>query len=148
MAVDFKLDYTAEEINERLGVQPVSMELLWENASPTSEFPAQTISTDLNGQPLDLSEYDAIEIDYYAVNNPYGIETTTIFKRNSATPRYVYTYNMLEGSISIGYFRGVTMYPTSIVMQDAYSKGFNATTRAIENTRIIPYRIYGIKGVK
>lgn len=44
----------AEEARQNLGITPenigaISMELLWKNASPFSEFPAQTVYVDLSG---------------------------------------------------------------------------------------------------
>lgn len=43
----YTLDFTASEINNRLSKldnTPISMELVWQNASPSSEFAAQTIN--------------------------------------------------------------------------------------------------------
>lgn len=44
---------TIEKLRNVLG--SITIEKVWENASPTSEFPAQTIS-------LDLSDYDYVDI--------------------------------------------------------------------------------------
>ena len=77
MAVDFKLDYTAEEINERLGMlkdQPVSWELIWENASISSEFGATTLSG------LDLADSNMVAITYWGQTNSTGASSSYGFK--------------------------------------------------------------------
>ena len=48
-------------------VEALEMDLLWENANPTTHFPGQTVS-------LDLSEYEWVKILYWdrAEQDTYG----------------------------------------------------------------------------
>lgn len=125
--------------------------LLWENADPYSEFVAQTIQ--ING----LSDYDAIEILYtVGVYLPgYGLS----FKSSGAMPN-------LEGAwevpYSMGYvldsvveldvatdrgYRAFHLSGNTITFRDAYEIHYYGDDE-VDNTIIIPARIYGIKGVE
>lgn len=112
--------------------------LLWENASPTSAFAAQTVS-------LDLSNYDAVFVDSisYATEDPHitcicpkGIQTR-IFRANAAESSNA---KMWIAS------REATVSNSGVV----FSKALQSTVTANEgtvNNALIPFRIYGFKGV-
>lgn len=112
-------------------VGATTMTLLWENASPTSAFAAQTISLDLNG-------YDMIEI--VSDGNVFScsisdktVPLTVIYEAGSAGNVYIAS-------------RNVTITQTSIVFGGGAYKFFNApTTGNDDNKRMVPTKIYGIK---
>ena len=142
---DFTLSLTAEELDRRVSLldidkTPVTMELLWENASPSSVFGAQDIL-------LNTSGFDGIEIVFQGSTTSKGsisggsirlleIGTTgqMIFE-NSAyiNQRYVNWFD--NSKISFGDTREARVYG-------------NYAERINSNSSCIPLKIYGIKGVK
>lgn len=111
----------------------LSMTLLWVNASPTSAFAAQTISLDLNG-------YDMIEIVSDGNVFSYSISDKTV-------PLTVIYEAGTAGNVYIA-SRNVTITQTSIVFGGGAYKFFNTpTTGNADNKRMVPTKIYGIKGV-
>lgn len=108
-----------------------SMKLLWTNASPSSSFAAQTIS-------LDLSEYSIIAIaSSYAVDNM--IETWS-FCSVGATGWLYHFVNYRQR-------RDISATASSVIFgngQEAAQTGNLGTN----NNVMIPYKIFGIKGVQ
>lgn len=110
-------------------------ELLWTNASPTSDFAAQTVS-------LDLSGYDAVLIEFYAAR-------TRQYLRTAIGLKGVHSY--LESSIG-GYvgLRGFTPSDYGVAFAAGeYVSYFNQSSNSIAEwaDACTPVRIYGIKGV-
>ena len=105
--------------------------LLWTNASPTSEFAAQTIS-------LNLSGYDAVEIQFTGVLAKclVGRDAQAIYLGATETT----SYSILRSRIY-----GVTA--NGITFNNAVYKVSNANTLNIANNLLIPIKIYGVKGV-
>ena len=109
-------------------VGTTQMKLLWENASLTSSFAAQTIS-------LDLSGYDCVYIDfsngmYYCANCLLPINSGEKYIMAHETSRKL--------------LRSVNVGTTGVVFGNArvMSSGW-----ADDNTVQLPWHIYGIKGV-
>lgn len=113
----------------------ISMELLWENASPTSEFAAQDIA-------VDLSDYQQARIVfmYQAYHTPdilpaldveIGLPALTSYAgvRNMGRSCRVYT-----DRVSFGNGHGYTTYGNS--------------SNTAMNDHLVPWQIYGIKGVQ
>lgn len=103
-------------------------DLLWTNASPTSDFAAQTLT-------LDLSGYDAVLIETLVSGTAnYG---------SSAIIRKGWSAVMAEKSATTGsvFGRQATVTASGVQFGTGYE---NATAYA---GRMIPQRIYGIKGV-
>ena len=108
----------------------MQMELIWENASPTSNFTAQTIE-------LDLNQYIALIITC----------RVHISAERATSHICLYGENILDLSHALNTSwvatqRHATIYPDKVVFDDGYRNG------AVNNDYRIPYRIYGIKGVK
>ena len=112
------------------------LELLWENASPSSSFAAQTVS-------LDLSGYDAVLIKATTTsNNPsdeyYGFFNTLAFVGDGIKTVMFFCsgntnrsgHRMAQATSS-----GVTF--SKCMWNAAQTDGFG-----------VPYYIYGIKGVQ
>lgn len=111
----------------------MTTELLWQNASPGSNFSAQTVS-------LDLSEYDEIEV-------VYNHATTATFevRSRSAVPGMAWGLSI----VGYAYKRLATAKTTGVEFSDCnYFPSYGNTSDSDANNAVIPYRIYGIKGVK
>ena len=108
-------------------------DLLWTNASPTSDFAAQTI---LSG--IDLSIYDMIEVVFHNGETFVGwAETGKTFYMSRIG-------NVGGGSFMKGEERNLTINPTSgIVFTGATTKVANTNTATADNTKLKPYKIYG-----
>lgn len=113
---------------KRGGSQPLRAELLWENASPSNAFEAQTVE-------LDLSIYDVIRIEFFATNNAHRIQTIEL--RNVVDQ----VTDLFWSSIYNGkyYGRVATIKNNGIQFGEASQAPNTAVT-----THCIPFRIYGI----
>lgn len=114
----------------------VSIELLWQNASPTSEFAAQSV--DLNN----LEFYDELSI---VVGNAGGNHRLIFHVRNTPNIFYVSrTSANSSGTETVS--RRTTLNNDSIHFEQANSamvkSSINTSTTAVE---LIPLEIYGIK---
>ena len=120
--------------------------LLWTNASPTSAFVAQTLtSSDFIGG-LNLSSFQFIEIHFIASTsyNSNIVRTAAVGQVINAqivtdvTTAYTMYIAQRAGSIS----------SSGITFEDAYYKSVTSTAAGgINDNRLVPYKIYGIKGV-
>lgn len=110
--------------------------LLWENASPTSEFAAQTVSLNLIG-------YDAVFI-YFGNHIPKIYASRIIIV---GEPTYVVRFPSNNSTNARFYGREVTVNTDGIVFADAsyFQQGNSSLT--VQNTDNIPRKIYGIKGL-
>ena len=122
----------------------LSMEPLWENASPTSSFAAQSID-------LNLASFSLVRVVYISgISYPYV--------------KYMYDFHLGETAILSGinsvvgeepansYFlsRKVTVNSDGVLLESGYSRKVNVTspnTAILNNSSIIPILIYGIRGV-
>lgn len=115
-------------LDERYG--GLKMELLWENATPRSSFFAQTISIDLLKAEFALIEY-AIAVD--------SKRTTVMLRKNSdSVLMYTGRTYTCERSVSLS---------DNALTFGVGKKGTPSEPYTDDNTRIIPTRIYSIKGV-
>ena len=108
----------------------LSMELLWENASPSSEFAGQTISLDLNG-------YEAI----YVIT-----DQTSVYVKNSGW-RNINGFEFYD-SVRKAYVRSVDFLSNGVKFSDCRCADFKSlNTINTTNNFNKPTHIYGIKGV-
>lgn len=110
--------------NGKITTSGVQMELLWENASPTAAFAAQTIA-------LDLSEYDML---FAKCSDGSDIVIT----------RYHEGYYYRNAGLH-GYARTMILSDTCITISDGRRITSGSTTWVDDNTGLVPYRIYGIR---
>lgn len=127
----------------------ISITKLWENASPTSSFAAQTIA-------LDLSGYDFVDIAYYGRTGASPAMATSGFY----TARLLFgKYGALNISSLIGSgvdfieveSRVVLVTETGVKFDKgmyAYVNADGDNSSSNDPSSSVPYRIYGIKGVK
>ena len=117
----------------------VEMVLLWENASPTSYFVAQTIT-------VDAEPYDEFVIEIrHNINRVDGIQYHV---QKSGGRMWFYTAGINGESIyspSV-HTRDTTFSGNSFVFGDQMEFTINSSTATIGNKYLIPFRIYGMKG--
>lgn len=103
-------------------------EILWTNQNPKNSFPAQTIN-------VDTSSYSTIIIEFR-----YSIAQDYIGTRVLATPSDTFV-RFGAGCVSSGpaYGRVFHIITNGIEFKDAMSG------TAVQNTILIPYRIFGYK---
>ena len=108
------------------------MELLWENASPTSEFPDQEISLPT------LSNYKTI-----------AIETARGTFAKNTTPDYLYMTGAVSWSTddSTLTYRTAEIKNNSVWFSHGYARTLHDNRMQVSNNEYIPIKIYGIKGV-
>ena len=106
---------------------------LWENASPTSAFAAQTLS-------IDLTNYDEVIIESLSgvSANASKYLTSVICPKGKITTALAQAYTMR--------LRDFTVNMTNIVIGVGRDLGTNWSA-VTDNSSAIPFRIYGIKGV-
>lgn len=121
---------TAEDL-VALNDSKLSMELLWENASPTSAFSAQTIT-------LDLSEYDGA---FICTNWGDGLAMI-------GSPYHCHLYDYGSNWQNL-YKRTFWVSETNVGVTECAKLSLNnvGAGTQIDNGLGIPLKIYGIKGV-
>lgn len=123
---------SAEEVFSELDSK-TSMELLWENASPSSAFAAQQIA-------LDLSEYK-----FVCITTSYGTAIVEIGGPGDIVMTVSAPYNNTYKNL---YLRSYSANKTHVIVGKASYIQLQAITNppADFNTGAVPYKIYGIKG--
>ena len=108
-------------------VSGITMELLWENASPASEFAAQTMS-------CNMGDYDIYLVQF---NYEKQVMATALIDKGLSTNVF--------GSAAYTSERAITINDNNFVVDDAcyFQSGWQKN-----NTLMVPYKIYGIKGVR
>lgn len=111
----------------------ITIDLLWENASPNSEFPAQTLN-------MDFSQYDYILITFKSATRS-GARKRIISKINEYA---IAEFSQLWTS---PYFsnRIYELYSDHIYIQPNYKIGFGSSTASTDNSIAILLTIEGIK---
>ena len=120
----------------------LNMELLWNNASSTSSFAAQTIE-------VDLSKYDFVVIRYRAHTGgtSYVYELMRVRANNLTNPTYSMV-NMNGSSAITVCVRTAAPYSAGVVFSDVTAKNTVSTAAGVaDNARLVPTEIYGVKGV-
>lgn len=111
---------------------------LWENASPSSAFAGQTISVDLSG-------YDLVAVcGLYATNN--AVQTWSFVSVPPSAPSGEYRVGWLYHYVNYRQRRDVVVYTDGILFGNGNEAPFSGDLYT-NNLVMIPYRIYGIKGV-
>lgn len=109
----------------------MTMDLLWENAKPTSSFAEQNIVLE------DAKKYDAIAVVARESITTGTVVTTIAF--NEFFTRMIMFYNNRQ-------FRGVKLTKSTgnIYFGPAYNAAYNAEA-SVDNGALVPEKIYGIK---
>ena len=109
----------------------LSVNLLWTNASPATNFAAQTVSVDLTDYDLILIAFDAATADDHEL-------TTLILKGAKDVICYnadFYYNRTIEASSDTGIQFGNATYRTT----------HGSQTATAQNAILVPYQIYGVK---
>lgn len=122
------LDTSEEGELEMYGMK---MELLWENASRTSEFAAQTVN-------LDLSPYKFCEIVFIWGTSDAEFATLNVSTEIGVVSQACFVWN---GKIA----RKYTVSNSGIAFDSGLYAANSSNNLATSNGKCIPYRIYGIK---
>lgn len=129
----FNLDYILASINAKLGFK---VEVVWENASPTSSFAGQTITT-YNSNPIDLSN---CKFGIVMVRNTTGANgyysNHLIYVDEDISHRMVNTQTV-SGSYNF-LWRQVRLTSNSIIFGGGNRNG------TADNSYLIPQIVYGI----
>lgn len=124
------------ELKTSLNGKMANWVLLWTNASPTSNFPIQTVS-------LDLSEYDFVCVPFFSdTGNSRG--ATMIFPKNGV-PQRVGIPGRNQNRLNF-LRRDITVSATGLYF-DAGMADYSTQDGVTSDTIMIPDKIYGIKGV-
>lgn len=126
-------------LNENNGIQ---IEKVWENASPSSDFAAQTITLD-----DDSSEYDLFIMEFRTLKG-YYYETSAIARKGINQSINDVLNIAVNGATPIFAMRRVIVASGSATFTDCNIKTASATALSVNNGYIIPTAIYGIKGVQ
>lgn len=114
----------------------VTMELLWENASPTSDFEGQDVA-------LDLSEYDGVFIIFDLTgSNNYRPSPMFVFEKDTGK----FYNNFAEAGYKLAQ-RNAAVYSNKVTFGNASSMNTYGSQGSTNNKLIKPVYIYGIKGV-
>lgn len=126
-------DGTEANIIKLGGSSDSGMDSLWENASPNSEFSAQTLN-------IDFSQYDYILITFKSGTRSAGTKRIT----NKINEYGIIEFSQLWTS---PYFsnRIYEVYSDRIYIQPNYKISFGSSTASIDNSIAIPLKIEGIK---
>ena len=114
----------------------VEMELLWENASPSSTFTGCTLTFPSN---VNIANYNMIYYEFANnINSTLGSSALVTKGRRVL----VFGYNLSH------FYRIVTFNTSSVVIGSGYAAaGANPGVEVSDNTCCIPLRIYGIKEI-
>lgn len=112
-----------------------SIAKLWENASPSSSFPAQFLAMDLSG-------YDAVLILSSTGGKGHDTQLVPVggsFELTRHSYTWAYVYGSRTGSVS----------PTGVTFNSGYYCYYaNSADAVVSDTECVPSLIYGLKGVQ
>ena len=115
-------------------IDDIPMTLLWENASPTSDFAAQTVQ-------IDFFAYDfmMIEMKSNTTSDAYFTFIGEAVTGHKGFLQKVTTHN--SGAAVTGIERQFTLASNGV----DFTRAFNYIGNTTVNNEMIPYRIFGIK---
>ncbi len=118
------------------------LELLWENSNPSAEFAGSKIIT------VPLYQYDGIEIVYIAEYADFEV------KSSGFIPYKLNSYFSLDAVIGettatfgVSRRRGQFTAEHSIQFSACNKWLFSGSSLSTDNTRCIPYRVYGVRAI-
>lgn len=126
-----KVDKALQQLINMFGDR-TKIEKVWENASPTSIFNAQTIN-------LELYVYTHVLLQYYIVKeDANGLQSVIV---------PVGSYGSMSIASSVNRLRVFQVSSTGIVFKAGNYWPVYGQGSEVDNTWLTPYRVYGIKGV-
>lgn len=128
---------TSEDLNNAIANSGLKMDLLWANASPSSEFVPQTIS-------LDLSNYKFVYINFLRLAPLEPVYNTSKLSKINLNNEDNYDMTLMYYGTEHGYiFRHFKTTNNGI----DFAQGTIGTPLPsnINNNAMVPYQIYGVK---
>ena len=113
----------------------MTMKLLWENPNPTSSFAAQTIT-------MDLSMYDSFLVVAHTSSSLAGCVYTFVYEKTDKD-----YYLLFTGAGGVAQRRAIRILDSYVTFAKCQQYSMSNGSESEANDKIIPYRIYGIKGV-
>lgn len=125
----------------------VSMKSLWTNASPTSDFAAQTL--DSSDSIPNLSDYEYVLVRYLYSKDYQNDDQIAVFKVGRAGYlTFTGSASTSSGNILLSQ-RTISVSSTSVAFGAPLYKNYSSTANARANNKYcIPVEIIGIKGVQ
>lgn len=114
----------------------MNMRVVWQNASPSSSFAAQTIK-------LNLSGYDFVYILMKA--SVTAANSVVHMVKKGASQNLEQSGNLASESAIVVLYRNASVAEDGIVFGGGHIK--SAASPSVDNTRTIPIAVYGIKNV-
>lgn len=116
---------------------------LWVNPSPYSAFDPQEL-------PLDLSGYDGVEVAYFSDPSTQSLCSTGFIQTDWRYFAYGVSSEFTYFMFPFHAYRQICFYKNKIEFFGTQFKSMTTTsgTTSEDNTFLVPYAIYGIKGVK
>ena len=140
----YTLDFTASEINNRLSKldnTPISMELVWQNASPTSKFEPQTINFTKTSNDIVCVEFldytdNSLKKTCMVQNGSGSLESIRHVVNGGTEPPYIFqrAFDVSNSGVTFG-----------TCMMKLTNSG---TSYPNENHGCVPNKIFIIKGVQ
>ena len=115
-------------------IDTVPMTLLWTNASPTSDFAAQTVQ-------IDLSAYDFVMIEMKS-------STTSVAYFTYIGEAVIGNKGFIQKVVTLNDGAGVAGIERQFTLSSSgadFTRAFNYVGNTTVNNEMIPYRIFGIK---
>lgn len=130
-----------KELHEEISnLGAMNMTLLWENASPSSDFAAQYITIN------NLQDYDFIALEYLFLNSDTTGGQLVIIKSNGYGE--MFCCNLDDYLKLYNVFRIISIRNNMVIFKACFMTKSTAVQASARNDMMIPYRIYGIKGVQ
>lgn len=122
-----------------LNESKLSMELLWENASPTSEFAAQSVPIENDGYRFLMIKYKNYYTDNSSMSNIFAVGTSTFI----AGFFYGDSDNRLLRFVMRNVSNGTDT--NTVTFGNSTFKDMDDKSPTVNNQNVIPTAIYGIK---
>ena len=126
-----------QSLDEKTGIQK---KLVWTNESPSSNFASQNIT-------VDLSEYDEIEVEFRA-NTTSSYYYCCNFTKGKASRCATLAQQTSDGENTYILDRTVTMNNDNVFFGGGGQKIIDTQVYTSNTSRLIPIRIWAIKGVQ
>ena len=113
--------------------------VIWESEDTVNPFEPEKIL-------VNLSSYDEVEIEFKYGTSNNGFDRVTL--RKGSAGRMFAFMNIINDIPLILCSRLATVYNDGIIFDNCYAKNVGTSAVSVENGYVLPFRIYGIRGIK
>ncbi|MBR5315794.1 MAG: hypothetical protein IKU44_03290 [Firmicutes bacterium] len=130
-------------LNEANGVQK---SIVWESDDMLNPF----VPGDVGKILVNLSSYSEVEIEFKnsTANTGFGNGLGRITVRKNTSGRMSSLMNITSNSPLVICSRQATVRDDGVTFEDGYAKNVVTSESVVDNSYILPFRIYGIRGIK